>query len=78
MKNPAPRLLALLAATTLVVLTGCTTVDEGPVAPTNPNAKPIIQGTEPAPAPIPQKNVPEGESSLSHKNPDQRIDQPKG
>ena len=78
MKHPTPRFLALIAATALVALAGCTTVDEGPVAPTNPNAKPIIQGTEPAPAPIPQKNVPEGESSLSHKNPDQRNDQPKG
>lgn len=75
--SAASRLALIIAAAAMISLTGCS-VAEGPTVATDPNAKPLIMGQEPEHAPIPQKNVPEGESSLSHKNPDQRIDQPKG
>ena len=73
-----PRHHLLLLAAALLALAGCRSVDEGPVAPPDPNAKQVIMGKEPEHAPIPQKDVPPGESSLSHKKPDERIDQPKG
>lgn len=43
---------------------GCTSVDEGPALPPDPNARNEIRGELPQPAPIPQKDVPPGESSL--------------
>jgi len=76
MKNPITRPFVFAATCALLALSGCTT-QEGPTVPTDPNAAPVIRGKEPAPAPIPQKNVPPDASSLDHKNPDQRIDQPK-
>ncbi len=71
-------LSALLVLSTLAVLAGCTSVSEGPANPPDPNQQQQIIGQEPAHAPIPQKDVPPGESPLAHKNPDERIDQPKG
>lgn len=59
-----------------LLLTGCRTVSEGPELPPDPNAQNEIRGVVPKPAPIPQKNLPEGESSLRHNKPDQRIDKP--
>ena len=78
MKNLSVRLLSSAALGVVLLSAGCRTVDEGPVIPTNPNQPPVITGQEPKHAPIPQKAVPEGDSSLSHKKPDERIDQPKG
>lgn len=78
MKTSFPRLLSCAALGAILLSVGCRTVDEGPVIPTNPNQPPVITGQEPKHAPIPQKAVPEGESSLEHKKPDERIDQPKG
>lgn len=70
-------LLRLLsAALVLAALAGCQTVREGPAGTPDPNARNEIRGVEPEHAPIPQKDVPAGESSLSHKKPDQRIDRP--
>lgn len=68
---------AALAAIALLI-TGCRSVNEGPSLPPDPNAQNEIRGIEPKPARIPQKNVPEGESSLRHNKPDQRIDKPNG
>ncbi len=65
---------ATLAAALLV--TGCRTVDEGPSLPPDPNAQNEIRGIVPKPAPIPQKNLSDDESSLRHNKPDQRIDKP--
>ena len=77
--NPRRHLLsALLVLSSLAVLAGCTSVSEGPVNPPGPNQQQQIIGKEPEHAPIPQKDVPPGESPLTHKNPDERIDQPKG
>lgn len=71
------RLLRLaLALPALALLPACYQTTEGPALPPDPNARNVIYGTEPKPAPIPQKDVPEGESSLTHKKPDQRIDRP--
>jgi hypothetical protein len=78
MKNFFVRLFSCAALGVIIFSVGCRTVDEGPVIPTNPNQPPVITGKEPEHAPIPQKTVPEGDSSLSHKTPDERIDQPKG
>ncbi len=69
-------LLPLCALAALCLLPGCKTVDEGPALPPDPTAQNEIRGVEPQHAPIPTKNVPEGESSLSHTKGDQRIDQP--
>jgi hypothetical protein len=75
MKSPAfARLLA--AAGLLVAVAGCRSVEPGPSLPPDPNAQNVVYGTEPKPASIPQKDVPAGESSLSHRKPDQRIDRP--
>lgn len=70
--------LALPLAALALLATGCTTVDEGPSLPPDPNARNEIRGELPKPAPIPQKDVPEGESPLRRSGPDQRIDRPSG
>jgi hypothetical protein len=70
--------VSLLLALTSTFCTSCTTVREGPGSTPDPNARGEIRGVEPKPAPIPQKAVPEGESSLRHNRPDQRIDRPNG
>ena len=69
--------LLLLPALALL-LGGCTTVDEGPALPPDPNARNEIRGVLPQPAAIPQKEVPAGQSPLTHTGPDQRIDRPGG
>jgi hypothetical protein len=66
-KPPAILSLSLLAASLLIA--GCRSVEEGPTAPPNPNAQREVYGVVPKPAPIPQKNIPEGESSLRHDKP---------
>ena len=63
MKFPR-RLRPLLAAPALLALTACQEVP-GPTQQPDPNAQGMIYGTEPKPAPIPQKKLPEGKSSLS-------------
>ena len=78
MKTSFLRLLSCAALGAILLSAGCRTVDEGPVIPTDPNQRPVIMGKEPEHAPIPQKTIPGGESSLEHKKPDERIDQPKG
>jgi hypothetical protein len=78
MKNPTALLGICAVLGSLLLTAGCRSVDEGPVAPADPGQKAVIQGTEPAPTPIPQKTVPAGDSPLDHKAPDQPIDQPKG
>ena len=71
---------SLIVLFAVFALSGCRTVEEGPASPPDPNAQgqQILRGREPEHAQIPEKNISEGESSLTHKNPDQRIDQPKG
>jgi hypothetical protein len=59
----------------LLAPTACRTVETGPGLPPDPNQRGVIYGTEPAPASIPQKDIPAGESSLRKKGPDKRIDQ---
>ena len=76
--NPRRLPLPAFAVLTLLTFAGCTSVHEGPVIPPDPNQPKQIIGIEPEHAPIPQKEVPPGESPLTHKKPDQRIDQPKG
>lgn len=78
MKLSRHNLSALIALSLLTALAGCTSVSEGPANPPAPNQQQQIIGKEPEHAPIPQKDVPPGESPLTHKNPDERIDQPKG
>ena len=70
------RLLPLPALALL--LGGCTTVDEGPKLPPDPGARNEIRGVLPKPAPIPQKDVPEGQSPLRRTGPDKRIDRAGG
>lgn len=70
------RLLPLPALALL--LGGCTTVDEGPKLPSDPGARNEIRGVLPEPAPIPQKDVPEGQSPLRRTGPDKRIDRSGG
>ena len=70
------RLLFAFAA--LSALAACRSVDTGPATTPDPGQQGIIYGREPQHAPIPQKNVPEGESSLRKTGPDERIDKPKG
>jgi len=73
----ASRLLRLaLVLPAAALLSGCFQTTEGPALPPDPNAQNVIYGREPEHAPIPQKAVAEGESSLTHKKPDQRIDRP--
>ncbi len=78
MKSSRHNLPAFTALSLLAILAGCTSVSEGPVNAPDPNQQQQIIGKEPEHAPIPQKDVPPGESPLTHKNPDERIDQPKG
>lgn len=62
----APRLLRpVFAALALSLLAACQPVSTGPVLPPDPNARTSVYGKEPKPAPIPQKDIPEGKSSLS-------------
>lgn len=68
----------LFAAAALFALASCRSVDTGPGTMPDPGQQGVIYGKEPQHAPIPQKNVPEGESSLRKTKPDERIDQPKG
>lgn len=68
----------LFAAAALFALAACRSVDTGPATTPLPGQQGVIMGREPQHAPIPQKNVPEGESSLRKTKPDERIDQPKG
>jgi hypothetical protein len=67
----------VFAAAVLGALAACRTVDEGPSTMPQPGQGGVIMGKEPEPAPIPQKDVPEGQSSLRKTGPDKRIDQPK-
>lgn len=53
-----------LLAVTLCALTACQEVP-GPRELPDPNAQGMIYGSEPKPATIPQKQLPEGKSSLS-------------
>lgn len=77
MKRRRPFLsVAGLLAVTLLLCGGCRSVETGPGMPPDPDAQSIIYGQEPKPEKIPQKDVPPGESSLSRRTPDQRIDQP--
>lgn len=78
MKNFSVRLFTSAALGAILLSAGCRSVGEGPAMPTDPNRPPVITGKEPEHAPIPQKTVPAGDSSLSHPKPDERIDQPKG
>lgn len=71
-----PRRLALLVTLALLATAGCRTVEPGPGTPGDPTQQGVIYAREPEHAPIPQKDVPAGESSLSHRKPDQRIDRP--
>lgn len=71
------RLIPLLALSGLL-LSGCQRVVVGPSIQPDPNARNEIRGELPKPAPIPQKDVPEGESPLRRTGPDQRIDRPSG
>lgn len=68
----------LFVAAALSALAACRSVDTGPGTTPDPGQQGVIMGREPQHAPIPQKNVPEGESSLRKTGADQRIDQPKG
>lgn len=68
--------VAGLLAAVLLLIGGCRSVETGPGLPPDPDAQNIIYGQEPQPEKIPQKDVPPGESSLSRRTPDQRIDQP--
>ena len=77
MKRPLFLSLTLASAIGVLALSGCRTVREGPGTQPDPNQRGLIYGTEPEHAPIPQKDVPEGESSLRKRGADQRIDQPK-
>lgn len=65
-----PSCLISLLAIVALATTGCVSrVQEGPALP--PSDQPnIIRGTEPEPEPIPQKDVPTGQSSLRHNQPD--------
>jgi hypothetical protein len=67
----------LVTAAALSGLAACRSVSDGPGTTPEGGQRQVITGQEPAHAPIPQKNVPEGESSLRKTGPDQRIDQPK-
>lgn len=53
------------AVAALVLLAACQRVDPGPSLPPDPSARSSVYGHEPKPAPIPQKNIPEGKSSLA-------------
>jgi len=75
MKKFTMRFAAAFAIGAIVAAAGCRTVDERAVAPADPRPAPIM-AREPQPAPIPQKPIPAGESSLKHTGPDQRIDRP--
>lgn len=76
MKTNLRLVFATLSLGSLLAVTACTSVGEGPANPPS-SGNQAIMGKEPEPAPIPQKNVPAGDSSLSHKKADERIDQPK-
>ena len=77
MKTRLSLCVAVCVGSSLMLATGCRSVSDGPVLPADPNQRAIIYGKEPQHAPIPQKDVPPGESSLEKKAPDTRIDQPK-
>ncbi len=76
MKSPFfPRLRAgLVAVCATLSLTACWTVETGPGVTPDPDQRGTVYGVEPEHAPIPQKEVPAGESSLRKRGPDQRID----
>ncbi len=59
--------LAVLTGLTLAVA-GCSSVRQGPVNDTGGGSY-VPRGTEPEPSEIPQKDVPEGQSSLRHTQP---------
>lgn len=67
----SPLVLLRLATLTglLLGLSACTTVHEGPVSDGGGGSF-IPRGTEPEPEKIPQKDVPAGQSSLRHTQPD--------
>ena len=77
MKHLRP-LSLLLTLAAIASLSACRTVRDGPGIEPDPNSRGLIYGTEPEHAPIPQKNVPDGESSLRKRGADRRIDQPNG
>lgn len=58
-------LRAALVVLPLVLLAACQPVRSGPVLPPDPNARTSVYGKEPKPAPIPQKSIPDGKSSLA-------------
>jgi|GEM_PF-1389223 len=65
------RVVGVMAAGVLGFLSGCA-VTEGPVNP-GPSQPSLIRGKEPEPAPIAQRDVPPGESSLKKTKPDQPL-----
>lgn len=64
-------MVAVLGVAGGVMFSGCAIVHEGPTRA--PGADAPIIGQEPQHAPIPQKNVPAGESSLRKRGPDQPL-----
>lgn len=63
--RPLPLLRPAAAVAALVLLAACQRIDPGPALPPDPAARSSVYGHEPKPAPIPQKNIPEGKSSLA-------------
>jgi len=76
MKKHHSLALIFAAIGLLLLSSGCRSVSESPAAISD-SGPPQVVGKEPAPAPIPQQSVPDGDSSLKKTGPDQRIDQPK-
>jgi len=65
-----PRRFILIAFAGLgLALVGCSTVSTTPTYNPDPGP-PVIRGTEPEHAPIKTKDIPDGESSLRHNQPD--------
>lgn len=77
MKHLRPLYLAFAVAA-ITSLSACRTVRDGPGIEPDPNSRGLIYGTEPEHAPIPEKSVREGESTLRKRGADRRIDQPNG
>lgn len=67
------RPVAVGAVLASLLFTGCSTVSDGPTRSPQSGSPELVRGVEPQPAAIPQRSVPEGQSSLRKTGADQPL-----